>query len=167
MTSLHKNMKTIDIIGANYQGSYHAERIACRCIVIEENKILLSAITRLSIYMIPGGGLDEGESLEECCKREVEEETGYLVDLSPCALAIIEYYGDEKYTSYYYLGSVKGKGQKHLTEGEKYNGLKATWIDVEEAVSVFSKHQAYAKDFEEIRGIYLREWTALTYMLAQ
>jgi ADP-ribose pyrophosphatase YjhB (NUDIX family) len=32
-------------------------------------------------WSIPSGGLDSGESFAECCKRELEEETGYQVEI--------------------------------------------------------------------------------------
>lgn len=32
-------------------------------------------------WSIPSGGLEKGETFEECCKREIEEETGYIVNL--------------------------------------------------------------------------------------
>ncbi|QHE61627.1 NUDIX domain-containing protein [Rossellomorea vietnamensis] len=32
-------------------------------------------------WSVPSGGLEKGETLRECCKREVWEETGYRVDV--------------------------------------------------------------------------------------
>ncbi|WP_053368182.1 NUDIX hydrolase [Bacillus sp. FJAT-27245] len=32
-------------------------------------------------WSVPSGGVEEGESFQECCKREFEEETGYLVEV--------------------------------------------------------------------------------------
>lgn len=32
-------------------------------------------------WSVPSGGLEEGETLRECCKREVWEETGYEVEV--------------------------------------------------------------------------------------
>lgn len=37
-------------------------------------------VSRGHFYWTPGGGLDEGESLEEGARREVREETGFDVD---------------------------------------------------------------------------------------
>jgi ADP-ribose pyrophosphatase YjhB (NUDIX family) len=32
-------------------------------------------------WSIPSGVMEKGETFEECCKREIEEETGYIVDI--------------------------------------------------------------------------------------
>lgn len=34
------------------------------------------------VWAIPSGGLEKGESFEECCLREIGEETGYKVQIS-------------------------------------------------------------------------------------
>src|SRR5262245_45730378 len=43
------------------------------------NKVLLTRRTDNGRWCLPGGALDPGESLEECCVREVWEETGLQV----------------------------------------------------------------------------------------
>ena len=40
--------------------------------------------TGREFWVMPGGGLEVGESLEEAAKREAWEETGIDVDLGPC-----------------------------------------------------------------------------------
>ena len=50
----------------------------------QEYSILISkrgkgADGAVGLWNLPGGYLDYGETLEECCSREVEEETGYKV----------------------------------------------------------------------------------------
>ena len=57
-----KNYKVLKIIGTNYQGSYNLERAACRAVIIEDNKILLSCEMKNDIYMLPGGGLEDNEN---------------------------------------------------------------------------------------------------------
>ena len=85
-------MKTIEIYGENRFDEWTKTRNSCRGIVIKDNSILLSYETKENTWMIPGGGVEENESLEECCIREVQEETGYITSLSPCVLKIVEYY---------------------------------------------------------------------------
>lgn len=77
-------MKTIDIVGENYFGEWKRTRTACRGIILRENKILLSYETLTNQWMIPGGGLENGEWENDCCIREVTEETGMIINPSEC-----------------------------------------------------------------------------------
>lgn len=54
-------------------------RLSVRAIVIKDDKILLNEFNHGEYYNIPGGGLEIGETLKECVKREVYEESGYTV----------------------------------------------------------------------------------------
>ncbi|MFC3773825.1 NUDIX domain-containing protein [Paenibacillus sp. GCM10012303] len=38
-------------------------------------------LTASGHYFLPGGGMDEGETPEECLRREVLEETGYQIKI--------------------------------------------------------------------------------------
>lgn len=72
-------METIDIYGANRFEKYTKSREACRGIVISNDKILLTYEVNTDQWFIPGGGIEDNESLEECCVRELAEETGCKV----------------------------------------------------------------------------------------
>ena len=63
----------------------HCRAAACALVVDREGSVLLTRRRRHmrtfpSAWVCPGGGLDEGESLEACARREVAEETGIVVD---------------------------------------------------------------------------------------
>ena len=158
-------MKTIEIVGKNYFGHWTHERTACRCIVIEDGRVLLSYAARDDLWMIPGGGLEAGEDEGTCCVRELAEETGRIVLPSACALETDEYYEDCKYVSRYFFGAVVGRCQIKLTEAERRMGLEPRWLPGEEALHIFSRHADYTDVDEERRGIYQREFTALSALL--
>lgn len=158
-------MQRIEIIGDNYLGHWRETRTACRGIVLRGGELLLSYETRTGQYMIPGGGLDDGETPRACCRREVEEETGLIVDPGECALEIDEYYEDWKYISLYFLCTTVGDGERHLTAREAEVGMEPRWIPVGRALAEFSTHAAYADTDEMRRGLYLREYTALRALL--
>lgn len=58
-------------------------RLGCSAIILDATgeKILLTRRTDNDRWCLPGGGMDPGESLEECCVREVWEETGLHVQI--------------------------------------------------------------------------------------
>ena len=155
-------MREVSILGDNRFETFTKTRTGCRGIVIKEGKMLLSREENTDWYLIPGGGLEAGETPEQCCQREVEEETGYIVRTGECFLAMNEYYEEYRYVSYYFVCEVVETGSMRLTEQEKKRGLRPLWLPVREAYALFSHHQDYAETSEEKRGSYLREYTALT-----
>ena len=56
-------------------------KIGSSAIILDEarGKILLTRRTDNGRWCLPGGAMDPGENLEECCVREVREETGLVV----------------------------------------------------------------------------------------
>ena len=161
----NKLLKTIDIVGDNYSGSWTDTRTACRGIVIKDGKLLLSFESLTGQWMIPGGGLEPGEDELTCCAREVTEETGLIVQPSDCALEIDEYYESFKWINRYFFCEVTGKTEVNLTEREKEVGMEPRWLHLDEIIRIFSKHASYADTDEMRRGMYLREYTALRELL--
>lgn len=159
-------MRIIEIVGANYHGKWKKTRTACRGIIFDGEKILLSYETKTGQWMIPGGGLEEGESSRACCTREVAEETGMIVDVSECMLEIVEYYEDYKWVNQYFICKVIGATQRKLTKRETEVGMEPRWLPIDEILKIFSKHSTYADTDEMRRGLYLREYTALRELLS-
>ncbi len=155
-------MKTIEIIGANRFEACTRRRTACRGIVVRGSQILLSYEEKTGLYMIPGGGLEGEETPEECCCRELAEETGVLVSVGERYLTLQEYYEEWCYETHFFVCAPFGEAERTLTVRERQVGLRPRWISLEEALAVFSRHQDYAEIDEEKRGIYLREYIALT-----
>lgn len=154
-------MKTVEILGANRFETYTRTREGSRAVIVRDGKILLTHETVSGWWLIPGGGAEEGETPEACVIRETEEETGYRVHPRTQFLTMYEYYEEVRYVSHYFVCEVTGKGQMKLTGAEKRRGVRPEWIDLEEAVTIFSRHREYASVSEEKRGAYQREYTAL------
>ena len=56
-------------------------RIGCSATIFDEShqKVLLTRRKDNGLWCLPGGHMEAGESVEECCVREVHEETGLQV----------------------------------------------------------------------------------------
>ena len=56
----------------------------CMAIITKDKKLLLTKRSDKLIFpnawVLPGGHLDPGESLEECARREIKEECGIQID---------------------------------------------------------------------------------------
>ncbi len=158
-------MKTIEIIGENHFETWSKHRTACRGIVMQGEKILLSYEKRKDQYGIPGGGPENAETPEECCAREIAEETGIVVSAEQALFTVKEFYEEWCYVTHFFFCRAIGETERKLTAREAAVGMIPLWVDIKEALSVFSKHSEYAETDEEKRGIYLREYLALSEFL--
>lgn len=68
------NVMLIDKLEKNRIKTNH--RVAVRAIIVRDDKKILMLKSSLGDYRVPGGGVEEGEKLEDSLKREVVEETG-------------------------------------------------------------------------------------------
>ena len=111
--------------------------------------------------MFPGGGLEEGETLDACCAREVLEETGYLVKPLERFLELHEFYDDYEFITHYFICKRIGKDKQQLTTKEAARGLIPEWVESRDLLSIFSKYEDYAQINENKKCTFLREYTAL------
>ncbi len=158
-------MKILEILGQNRFSAWTKHRTACRGIVMRGEQVLLSYETARDQYGIPGGGLEAGETFAQCCAREIAEETGVLVSVGEQLLTIHEFYEEYLYETHFFLCKAVGETVRALTAREREVGMVPQWVDLKDAVAVFSRHQDYAQTDEEKRGIYLREYLALNELI--
>ena len=154
-------MKKLEILGDNHCETYSKIRTGCRGIVVRDGRMLVSREVNVDLWMIPGGGLEVGETLEECCEREVQEETGFIVKPVEEHVLVSEYYKKYKYVTHYFICNMVGKSSQNLTEEEVRSGLVPEWVDLQKLLTIFSEYRKYAETDEIKCGIYLREYMAL------
>ena len=115
------------------------KRVSSRAIIIEDGKLL--AMFRRKIkkdgsikeyYVIPGGGLEEGETLEENVIRELKEE--FNVDIE-----IVKFLGTEEYddtiANYFLCKIVNGTpklGGEELERMTSENYYEIRYIDLKD-----------------------------------
>ena|ERR1035438_1773970 len=89
---------------------------AARAIIIENNKILVMQRDKngLQYFTLVGGGVKDGEQLEEAVKREVKEETG--LDVISTRLVYIEELPAPYQEQYTFICEVAPHGDVQLQE---------------------------------------------------
>ncbi len=165
MKGLAMEIKTVHQYGRVYSETPVRIRVASRAFLINDGKILLSHELNTGVYLIPGGGAEDDETAEECCVREIREETGYEVKPVEQILEIDEHFRNILYISRYFICEIIGKGEQKLTESEREHGVVPEWIEIEKALEIFGEYGKYADVDEEIEGQYRREYAAIKHYI--
>ncbi|MFZ1250402.1 MAG: NUDIX domain-containing protein [Candidatus Microsaccharimonas sp.] len=142
-------------------------RNAARAILLDNlNRIALMHVTNRGYYKLPGGGVDEGETVEQALVRELQEEAGATeIEIISEVGDIIEYREQWQKQSIHHCFIVRNTGnltKSNQTEKEIDHGYEIIWADnVDIAISLVEsgKPQEYGQDFER-----LRELTFLKYV---
>jgi len=116
--------------------------IIAQAVIIKNNEILMvrQYVQRGDIvWNFPGGGIEEGETPEDACIREVKEETGLDVEVY-----ILIHKQDEKYT--FLMKNFKGTINLDKTNKDNDDILEVKWVSLHD----FSKFDTYTKPIIEL-----------------
>lgn len=123
-------------------------RRTVRAVVLKNNKIALHKIYAKedyfgprNYYELPGGGVKDGESLEEALIRECAEELGLVVEIRTKIGRIDDFYNliKQENHNYYFICEVVGKTEKQITEREKHLIQKTVWVSFDKAIALYNK----------------------------
>ena len=154
-------MRTFKITYEDFKGNVNILRHASRGVIINDNQILLSYQKKYDFYMLPGGGVENDETYFDACIREVLEETGYQITNPIHYFDIEEYFNEMRHINHYFICKLKSKGNMCQTEKEKLAGLEPRWVNINDAMNIFSKYMDYKKTDVSKYGTYYREYEAL------
>lgn len=143
------------------------ERLGARAVMINENyEIALMHVSNWNYYKLPGGGIDEGESIEQALRRELHEEAGVDEIEILGEIGEIDEIREEmmkKSIHYCYLVKLIGTlSAPKQTDKEIEEGYQIIWAkNLDEAIRLVEsgKPPAYGPYFER-----LRELTFLQYL---
>ena len=106
-----------------------------------KNELLVVRGYDSSGWAVPSGGIEEGESSEQCCVREVKEETGYDVMVVDHLYTKKTKAQEIQVTTYYFMTEVKG-GSMEINDPDK-TIAEARWVSITEFLTL--KH-VYPED---------------------
>lgn len=134
-------------------------RTAARAVLMDAGgNVALLSVSRHGYHKLPGGGVDEGESLMEALIRECREEVG-------CEIKIIDEIGTVteirskslfKQDSHAWLAEIVGeKGMPDFTESEMSRGFEVQWLPLEEAKRLLTSERgdSYEGQYMSIRDL--------------
>lgn len=142
-------------------------RQAVRAVILKNGKILM-VHTKKGDYKFPGGGVKKQEELKAALKREVAEETGYIVKVIGERLGTIiqrninqfNAKGIFEMTSHYYYCDVKDIPEsQHLEKYEEDQEFEPVWISLGDAIQ--RNEMILQGDKENINPWVYRETLAL------
>lgn len=138
------------------------ERRASRAIVFDKqgNVALCHAVNK-KYHKLPGGGIEEGESIIDAARREVSEEIGCAIENVRELGAVEEFRGQFSLhqISYCFLADLSGaKGTPHLEVDEIEDGFKTIWVPLAEAIAIVERDapvESYEGKFIQKRDLAL------------
>lgn len=129
-------------------------RRAARAIVFDEkDRVAIMYFSKTGSYKLPGGGIDEGESIDDALHREIREETGYKI-ANIRELGVVEedrYYAGMHQTSYCFVATAEHYVGTDLTDKERAEGMELRWLDtIEQAIAAVKNNSLVDEEGDKI-----------------
>ncbi len=117
-------------------------REAVRAIILNKNSIFMIH-NNMGDYKLPGGGVNKDETHMKSLKREIKEETGYLLESVTRKIGIVIERNIDKYDvdsvfemiSHYYICKISDKLTfQELDDYEAELDFQPVWINIDKAI---------------------------------
>ena len=147
---MHKGMGAIHKVFGMKENVNYIDREGVYLVPMKEGEI--GVVKTSKGYFLLGGGLDNGESHEECIKRECLEEVGYTVSVGS-KVCSAEMYCEHPTIGYfhpiqtYYVGELMEQVNVAVEDDHEF-----VWMDYDEVVdNMYLEMQSWAlKQWEKI-----------------
>lgn len=118
-------------------GMYELRKSARAILLNADREMAVQYLQNHFFHKLPGGGVENGESLEEAVRREIQEEVGCDSVVKELVGTTIEYRDQYKmiHISYCFVAEVSGPiTEPHLEQGEIDEGMVTIWMKPEDAL---------------------------------
>ncbi len=135
----------------------------------EKGEICVVKSEKYNYLQIPGGGIEDGESIIEALRRETEEETGFVIkDIEPIGYTIERRedvqnpYSWGRGISYVFKSMSDKEVGTHYMEYEIAEGFKPFWIAFDDFIAEQAdnegKIKSYGRCFSNRRDLKIAEY---------
>ena len=136
------SMTILNTIGEPDASIQYADRPTVKVVIKSDDKILL-----LNEGLLPGGGVDPGESNYEAIARELKEELGVTVKDMEEIGTVVQYRNllEKKYIIYGYAANLEGTGAPTDPQDEGEEQFTTRWLPIEDTLILVAQSIDKAK----------------------
>lgn len=111
-------------------------RHVVKAVIESEQGILFIHLPQKDVFELPGGGVEDNESPKEALKREIGEETGYVLKEIFSEIAVYEEsLGNTTHLIHFYHCSVNNdQGSTRFTDKEIEAEMEPVWHNLNKAI---------------------------------
>ncbi|WP_291573027.1 NUDIX domain-containing protein [Clostridium sp. UBA4548] len=139
-------MIKLNTFGKEIKGDFRERNRAAGIVLNGKKEIILMNLTNMYFHMLPGGGMDGNENMEEALYRELKEETGANVQIISELGIVVENLEQRKMKqiTYFYLTKVVGEIQEpNFMPDELEQGYQVEWYSIDDAIKILEEENEY------------------------